>query len=64
MAMTSALWLYMRPRYPKPSAHEIITGHFVPNEIDEALDAGNDFGTTIAVMSQDEPDELTADCLT
>ena len=34
MAMSAALWFYMTPQAPKPSIHDIMTGYFVPNEID------------------------------
>ena len=51
LAMVSALWYYMTPQYPKPSAHEVITGLFEPNGIDQGNNVGNDFGTTIDIMA-------------
>ena len=43
MMYTSALWLYMTPHFPKPSAHDVITGKFRPNKTDLTYGASNDF---------------------
>lgn len=51
---TSALWQYMTPQYPKPSAHDVMTGFFNPNGIDVSAGADNNFGSTIAILVQDE----------
>lgn len=51
MWMTSALWVYMTPRYPKPSAHDVMTGFYEPNGTDLINSAGNNFGTTIDIMT-------------
>ena len=52
MMFASALWLYMTPQHPHASAHNIMTGFYKPYDSDRA---GNDFGTSIIVMSQDQP---------
>ena len=52
----------MTPIYPKPSAHDVITGFFVPNEIDLNQGVANDFGTTIGIMAQDSSEGLTIEC--
>ena len=52
-AFASVFWLYMTPHYPRPSAHNVITGKFEPNSFDQTRFVGNDFGTSIAVMAQD-----------
>ena len=62
MMYTSALWLYMTPHFPKPSAHDVITGKFRPNRTDLTYGAGNDFGTTIHIMAQDSQEGLTSEC--
>ena len=66
MSWISALWFYMTPQWQKPSAHEVITGLFKPNEKDSrTFNAGNNFGTTIALLAQDtEPLEPTLVCNT
>ena len=53
-AFASALWLYMTPQFPKPSAHNVITGFFHPNENDQEWNLGRDFGTTIAILAKDK----------
>jgi len=34
LAMSSGIWFYMTPQDPKPSMHDVMTGFFVPNDID------------------------------
>lgn len=53
MMFSSALWLYMTPHFPHPSAHNVMTGFFIANDSDLNHGAGNDFGTSILIMSQD-----------
>lgn len=53
MMFASVFWLYMTPHYPKPSAHDVITGFFKPNDSDLYFGAGNNFGTTTHIMAQD-----------
>lgn len=54
----------MTPQFPKPSAHDVVTGLFVPNQLDINYGIGNNFGTTIAIMAQDEKDGFTKECYT
>ena len=63
MGFTSLLWFYMTPHYPRPSAHDVVTGFFKPNSVDFILNAGNDFGTTIGIMAQDSPSGKTSECM-
>lgn len=44
----------MTPQYPKPSAHAVITGFFKPNLKDATSGADNNFGSTIAILAQDD----------
>ena len=44
----------MTPQYPKPSAHAVMTWFFNPNVIDVSAGADNNFGSTIAILAQDE----------
>ena len=63
LIFTSALWHYMTPLYPMPSAHQIMNGDFFPNNMDQVHGSENDFGTTIAVMAQDDPQSVfTSEC--
>lgn len=64
MAFSSLLWYYMTPHYPRPSVHDVVTGFFQPNSVDDILNAGPDFGTTIGIMAQDSPEGLTNECMT
>jgi len=50
LVFTSALWYFMTPKYPMPSAHAIITGIFKPNSIDKITGADNNFGSTTAIF--------------
>ena len=54
----------MTPQYPRPSAHNVITGFFDPNHYDARGGLGRDFGTTIAIMAQDKADAYlsTSEC--
>ena len=50
----------MTPHYPNPSVHDVVTGWFSP-DIDTS--SGLNFGTTIAIMAQDNPvPNITAEC--
>ena len=53
----------MTPQFPKPSAHDVVTGFFVPNNRDTNLNAGNNFGTTIPIMAQDNLEGPTDECM-
>ena len=54
----------MTPQYPKPSAHDVVTGFWTPNSVDINLYAGNTFGTTIGIMAQDrDASGNTAECM-
>ena len=61
-SFSAALWFYMTPHFPKPSAHDVITGLFKPNDRDREFGIGNDFGSTIAIMAQDSSDDTTEEC--
>ena len=62
MRFASAMWLYMTPHFPKPSAHDVITGFFRPNASDAYFNVGNNFGTSIHIMAQDSQEGLTTEC--
>ena len=52
----------MTPHYPKPSAHEVVTGLFVPNHQDLENGATISFGTTIGIMAMDRVNGTTGEC--
>lgn len=45
------MWFYMTPQDPKPSMHDVVTGFFHPNVIDEKAGIKGGFGTTINVIN-------------
>lgn len=47
----SALWFYMTPQSPKPSIHDVTTGFFVPNAVDEGEGRLGGFGTTTNIIN-------------
>ena len=53
----------MTPHYPKPSAHEVITGFFVPNGVDLENSATISFGATIDIMAMDRTNGTTSECM-
>ena len=46
----SAFYKYMTPIYPKPSAHQVVTGQWYPNSNDVATGNFEGFGTTINLL--------------
>ena len=51
VSMAAGLWFYMTPQDPKPSMHDIMTGFYMPNEIDLASNFTAGFGATINVIN-------------
>ena len=51
LAMASGIWFYMTPQDPKPSMHDVMTGFFVPNAVDQAANIGATFGTTTNIIN-------------
>ncbi len=50
-AMAAGLWFYMFPQPPKPSIHDVMTGFFKPNAIDQANNIGATFATTVNIIN-------------
>jgi len=50
----------MTPHYPRSSAHQIVTSLFKPDATDIANGFDYSFGSTIAVLAQD--DKVTNEC--
>ena len=51
LGFLSALWIFMTPRSPMPSMHEIAAGFFQPNEHDELSQIFPAFGATTNVYN-------------
>lgn len=49
--MAAGIWFYMTPQAPKPSMHDVMTGFFEPNAIDEGNNITASFGTTINIIN-------------
>ena len=49
--MAAGLWFYMTPQDPKPSMHDIMTGYFTPNGVDQGSNMTADFKSTINVIN-------------
>ena len=50
LAFTSALWQYMTPTDPAPSAHDVVTGRWEPNASDLQNGIGRSFGLTTQIL--------------
>lgn len=53
-AFLSALAFYMTPNNPAPSLHEIASGFWLPNDVDNANNITVGFGATINAISPEE----------
>lgn len=51
LAMSAGIWFYMTPQDPKPSMHDVMTGFFVPNDVDKQNNIGADFATTTNIIN-------------
>ena len=51
LALSSAFWFYMTPGTPKPSAHDVIVGHWKPNAADIASGNTAGFGAIINIVN-------------
>jgi len=51
VSFVSAFWFYMTPGSQKPSMHEMVTGIWQPNSVDQAANILPGFGATINVIN-------------
>lgn len=51
IAMAAGIWFYMTPQDPKPSMHDVMTGNFEPNSIDNENNIKASFGTTTNIIN-------------
>jgi len=51
LGFLSALWIYMTPRSPQPSMHEVASGFYKPNQHDELSQIFPAFGATTNIFN-------------
>jgi len=51
LAFASAIWFHMTPQSPKPSGHEVVYGHFIPNAADIQAQRIPGFGVQIMLIN-------------
>lgn len=51
LALASALWFYMTPASPKPSMHDVVVGHWVPNAADTAAGLTVGLGALVNIIN-------------
>lgn len=51
VAMAAGIWFYMTPQDPKPSMHDVMTGNFIPNAVDDANNIKASFATTTNIIN-------------
>jgi hypothetical protein len=51
LAIQTALWFWMTPQAPKPSAHDVMVGNWIPSPEDEGLGRVPGFGMTTNIIN-------------
>ncbi|WP_435263540.1 glycoside hydrolase family 19 protein [Tenacibaculum sp. nBUS_03] len=51
LAFQTAIWFWMTPQYPKPSAHNVITNKWVPNDLDTTKNRVPGLGMTVNIIN-------------
>lgn len=51
LALQTAMWFWMTEQLPKPSAHDVMVGHWAPSPADEALGRLPGFGMTTNIIN-------------
>lgn len=51
LAFQTAIWFWMTPQYPKPSAHNVMTNKWVPNELDATKNRVPGLGMTVNIIN-------------
>ncbi|WP_422358916.1 glycoside hydrolase family 19 protein [Reichenbachiella sp.] len=51
LAFQTAIWFWMTPQYPKPSAHDVMAGHWSPNPYDETKNRIPGLGMTVNIIN-------------
>ena len=51
LAFQTAIWFWMTPQYPKPSAHNVMVGKWVPNDLDKTKNRVPGLGMTVNIIN-------------
>ncbi|WP_146052789.1 glycoside hydrolase family 19 protein [Aquimarina sp. I32.4] len=51
LAFQTAIWFWMTPQYPKPSAHDVMVSRWVPNELDITKNRVPGLGMTVNIIN-------------
>ncbi len=51
LAFQTAIWFWMTPQYPKPSAHDVMVGNWTPSNYDLERNRTPGFGMTINIIN-------------
>jgi len=52
LGFASALYIYQNAEHNKPSMHDVITGHYVPNQAEKDAGVKGGFGTSINILNR------------
>nr|BBQ04076.1 chitinase [Aquimarina hainanensis] len=51
LAFQTAIWFWMTPQYPKPSAHNVMANKWVPNDLDKTKNRVPGLGMTVNIIN-------------
>lgn len=51
LAFQTAIWFWMTPQYPKPSAHNVMVNKWLPNELDKTKNRVPGLGMTVNIIN-------------
>ncbi|CAM1357548.1 glycoside hydrolase family 19 protein [Tenacibaculum halocynthiae] len=51
LAFQTAIWFWMTPQYPKPSAHDVMTNNWIPNDLDKTKNRVPGLGMTVNIIN-------------
>ncbi len=51
LAFQTAIWFWMTPQYPKPSAHDVMVGNWIPTPYDLERNRKPGFGITVNIIN-------------
>ncbi|MDY8136977.1 glycoside hydrolase family 19 protein [Aquimarina sp. 2201CG5-10] len=51
LAFQTAIWFWMTPQYPKPSAHAVMINQWTPNELDQTKNRIPGLGMTVNIIN-------------
>ncbi|MBQ4822716.1 glycoside hydrolase family 19 protein [Aquimarina sp. MMG016] len=51
LAFQTAIWFWMTPQHPKPSAHDVMVGNWIPSAYDQSKNRKPGFGMTVNIIN-------------